>query len=254
MAAVFWGVVVVSLAVFLAVAGLVVSQRFLSLPLREAHNDNTAAMFSAVFVMYALIVGFAAFLVSEQYDTAQRTVEEEAASLEDVYRLAERLPGREGREIREGAEAYARTVVEEGWALMEEGRLSPRAGELEDELRGAVLGFEPETGAEQAVYAQALGSVRDLDEARALRLLEAREGLPAILWMVMVAGGIVTIAFTYLFGMKRLRLHALMVAALTTITVLVLYTIRALEYPFDGIVQIGPDAFEALLRKMEAGG
>lgn len=254
MAAVIWGLVVVCLSVTLAVAGLRVSQRLLPLPLREAHNDNTAAMFSAIFVMYALVVGFAALLVSEQYDAAQKTVESEAASLEDVYRLAERLPQRERREIQEGAEAYARNVVEEGWPLMEEGRLSPRAGELEDELRDAVVGFEPGTAGEQAVYAQALASLGDLDEARTLRLLEAREGLPEILWVVLVSGAVVTIAFTYLFGMKTLRLHALMVASLTLITVLVLYTIRALEYPFDGIVQIGPDAFEALLQKVEAGG
>lgn len=131
--------------------------------------------------------------------------------------------------------------------------MSPRAGELEDEIRRGVVDFEPGTSGEQALYSQTLTRIQELDEARSLRLLEAREGLPTILWVVLVFGGFVTIAFTYLFGMKTLRLHALMVAALTLVTVLVLYTIRALEYPFDGIVQIGPDAFEALLREIEGG-
>lgn len=253
LAAVLWGVVVVSVAVVVAVAGLLATQRLLSLELREAHNDNTAAIFAALYVMYALVVGFAALLVMEQYDAARRTVEEEAASLENLYELAEGLPGPERREIQEDVEAYARVVVEEGWPLMEEGGLSPRAGELEDEIRRGVVDFEPGTSGEQALYSQTLTRVQELDEARSLRLLEAREGLPTILWVVLVFGGFVTIAFTSLFGMKTLRLHALMVAALTLVTVLVLYTIRALEYPFDGIVQIGPDAFEAVLRKIEGG-
>ena len=65
-------------------------------------------------------------------------------------------------------------------------------------------------------------------------------------------GGAVTISFTYLFGMRTLRLHVLMVVAFTL--VLALYTIRALEYPFDGIVQVTPQAFELTLDKIEAGG
>ena len=35
---------------------------------------------------------------------------------------------------------------------------------------------------------------------------------------------------------------------------LILYTIRALEYPFDGIVQVKPVAFEEFLDKIEGGG
>ena len=43
-----------------------------------------------------------------------------------------------------------------------------------------------------------------------------------------------------------------MICALTVVLALILYTIRALEYPFDGIVQVGPEAFEAALSRMEA--
>ena len=84
---------------------------------------------------------------------------------------------------------------------------------------------------------------------RALRLLEIREGIASILWVVLI-----TVCFTYLFGMRAPRLHVLMVVAFTVVLTLVLYTIRALEYPFDGIVQVTPQAFELVLDKIEAGG
>ena len=106
-----------------------------------------------------------------------------------------------------------------------------RAGEIGDEFRRSVLDFEPRTGAEQEVYAQALTLVQDLDEYRALRSLEVREGMPSMLWVVLIVGEMITVCFTYLFGMRTPRLHVLMVVAFTLVLALVLYTIRALGYP-----------------------
>ncbi len=252
-ATVGWGVVVVFGAVVLALVGMIPVRRMVPFSVRESHNANTATMFGALYVLYGLMVGFSAYLVAGQYDAAQKTVENEAGSVEEIYRLAEQLPGQERREVQGLAESYARTVVNEGWPMMERGRTSERAGEIGDELRRSVMGFEPDTGAEQAVYAQALTLVQDFDEYRALRLLEVREGIPSILWIVMIVGGVITICFTYLFGMRTPHLHVVMVVALTVVLALILYTIRALEYPFDGIVQVKPVAFEAFLDKIEAG-
>lgn len=254
MATAIWIIVVALVAVAAALAGLVLAQRRVPFSVRESHNSHTAAMFGALYVVYGLMVGFSAYLVAFQFDAAQQTVENEANSVEEIYRLAEQLPGQERREIQGLAESYARTVVEEGWPLMEQGRSSSRAEEISDELRSNVMNFEPESDAEQAIYAQALTLVQDFDEYRSLRLLEVREGIPSILWIVLVVGGVTTVGFTYLFGMKTPHLHVLMVAAFTLVLALVLFTIRALEYPFDGIVQVGPDAFEAFLDQIQAGG
>ncbi|HEV8045152.1 MAG TPA: DUF4239 domain-containing protein [Rubrobacter sp.] len=252
-ATVVWGVVVVTLSVARALAGMILVGRLVPFSVRESHNANTATMFGALYVMYGLMVGFSAYLVAGQYDAAQKTVENEAGSVEEIYRLAEQLPGQERREIQGLAGSYARTVVDEAWPMMERGRRSAQAAEIGDELRRSVMAFEPRTGAEQAVYGQALTLVQDFDEYRALRLLEVREGIPSILWVVLILGGVITICFTYLFGMRTPRLHVVMVVALTVVLALVLYTIRALEYPFDGIVQVKPVAFEAFLDKIKAG-
>ena len=231
MATVVWGVVVVFGAVVLAVAGLVPVRRLVPFQVRESHNPHTATMFGALYVVYGLMVGFSAYLVADQFDAAQRTVESEAGSVKEIYRLAEQFPEQKRREVQGLAESYARTVVEEGWPMMERGRVSGRAGEIGDELRRSVMEFGPRTDAEQEVYAQALTLVQDLDEYRALRSLEVREGVPSILWAVLIVGGMITVCFTYLFGMRTPRLHVLMVVAFTVVLARVLYTIRVLEYP-----------------------
>lgn len=249
-----WGIGVVSVAVAVAVAGLILVQRLVPFSVRESHNATTATMFGALYVVYGLVVGFSAFLVEDQFDTAQKTVESEAGSIEEIYYLAERLPGPERQKIQGLAESYATTVIDQGWPMMARGRSSERAAQIADELRQGVMGFEPKTGAEQEVYAQGLTLIQDLDEYRALRLLEVREGIPNILWVVLIVGAVITTGCTYLFGMRTPGLHVVMVVAFTVVLVLVLFTIRALEYPFDGLVQVGPDAFEEVLDKIGAGG
>ncbi len=252
LAAAIWGVLVVVLAIALALVAMIPVGRLVPFSVRESHNSNTATMFGALYVTYGLMVGFSAYLVADQYDAAQQTAENEARSMEEIYRLAEQFPEPKRSEVQGLAESYVRTVVEDGWPMMRQGRASARAGEIGDELRRSVMGFEPGTEAEQAVYAQALTLVQEFDEYRTLRLLEVREGMPSILWVVLLVGGVFTVCFTYLFGMRTPHLHVVMVVALTVVLTLVLYTIRALEYPFDAIVQVTPEAFEMVLDKIEA--
>ncbi|QIN84932.1 DUF4239 domain-containing protein [Rubrobacter tropicus] len=254
METVFWGFLIVGLSAVLAFAGFLVARRLVSFDLREAHNSNTAVMFGALYVLYGLIVGFSAYFVSYQYDTAQKTAQGEAASVEEIHRLAEGFPETKRREVQDLAESYARLVVDEGWPMMREGRISARAGAAADELRRSVLAFESRTERDDALYSQALTLVADLDEGRALRLLEVREGIPSLLWVVLIVGGVVTVGFTYLLGVQTERLHVVMILAYTLVLVLILYAIRALDYPFDGLAQVGPDAFEAALSRMESYG
>jgi hypothetical protein len=245
------GVVVVLLAVLLAVAGLTLVQRLVPLPLRQSHNDATGTIFAALYVMLGVSLGFSLFLVWQQYDTAQRVAESEAAHVEALYQLAGDLPEPERGRVQDLAASYARVVVEEEWPLMARGRTSPRAEELAAKLRSSIQDFAPRTEAKQALQSEGLTQVGDLDENRALRLLEVREGFPPIVWVVLVVEGAITVAFTFLFGMDSLRLHRLAVAALTVVVALILYTVSVLEYPFNDNAQVRPAAFEQVLTEIE---
>ena len=90
---------------------------------------------------------------------------------------------------------------------MKDGRTSPRADTLADDLQRSIEYFEPGTDTERAVYAQELERVHDLDNAREVRLLNVSEGLPPILWLVLLSLGIDTILFAYFVGMKSIWLR-----------------------------------------------
>jgi hypothetical protein len=234
--------------VIAAVVGLILVQRLVPSTLREEHNDVAGFIYAVVGVMYAVLLAFVVIVVWQDYQEAKDTVESEANELAGVYFLADRFPDPERAHIQGLARSYARVVVEEEWSLMERGETSPRATSVLRELRVSVLNIDANTGPEQVLYDQALTRLHQMSDARGLRLLETTEGLPGILWVVLVGGGVVTVCFTYLFGLKNNVAHVLMVAALTLLVCGILFTIGALEYPFAGVSKVQPNAFEEVLR------
>ena len=198
---IFYGLLIVVASVAVAIAGLLLAQRLIPLSVRERHNDTTGTIYAALYVMFGVTVGFSLFLVWQQYNTARQIAESEAAAVEQVYRLAGRLPDPERGQVQELVLSYAEGVVEKEWSLIKEGRSSSRMEARLEELRRSVQGYEPQTDAQDALYAAALAEVDELEENRGFRLLAVNHGIPCMVWVVLVFGGVLTIAITYLFGM-----------------------------------------------------
>ena len=247
------GLLVVCISVLVAVAGLVLVQRLTPLTTRQRHNDVAGFIYAVVGVSYAVLMGLVIIAVWESFAEARDTTHRESSELAEVFWLAHRLPEPEGPHIQEQARSYAEVVVEEEWPLMKEGQASPRAWEILDEIRQSIQDMEVRTGAEEVLYQQGLQRVHDVNDARRERLVDAQEGsIPAIVWVVLVVGGVIVVGFTYLFGMDSSLAHTLMVAALTGIIALALFTVGTLDYPFGSGVQVGPEAFELILERFES--
>ncbi len=75
-----------------------------------------------------------------------------------------------------------------------------------------------------------------------------------MVWVVLIVGGVLTVAFTYFFGMESVRLHAVAVAGLTILISLIIHAIGVLDYPFNSGVRVEPDAFEHVLREIRDNG
>jgi Protein of unknown function (DUF4239) len=135
--------------------------------------------------------------------------------------------------------------------LMTQERETPAGWTIIDDIRQDIQGFEPRTKAQEQLYAEGLDQVDALADARRMRLVAAEEGIPAVLWAVLIFGGVAAIGFTYLFGLENTWAHRLMVVTLAAVIGLVLFTIGALEYPFSGGARIGTGAFELVLERFE---
>jgi protein-S-isoprenylcysteine O-methyltransferase Ste14 len=233
--------------VLVAVVGLLLVQRLVPPERREEHNDVAGFIYAVLGVAYAVVLAFMLIAVWQDYNTAQTNVESEANELAGVYFLASRLPESERTHVQDLARMYARVVVEQEWPMMEQGQTSPRADSLLRQLRFELLEFDPHTRGEQVLYERGLTDLHNAIDARSSRLLEVREGIPNLLWVVLVVGGVITVSFTYLFGLKSNVAHALIVAALTLLICGILFTIGEFNNPFSGPVEIQPEAFREVL-------
>ena len=230
-----------------AVAGLVLVQRLVPPERREGQNDVAGFIFAVLGVAYAVVLAFVVIAVWQDYEAAQTNVESEAHELAGIYVLATQLPEPERTNVQELVRTYVRVVVEEEWPMMERGQTSPRADALVHQLRSEIQEFDPRTKGEQVLYESELTQSHDADDARRSRLLEVRKGIPGLLWVVLVLGGVITVSFTYLFGLRSNLAHALMVAALTLLICGILFTIGEFNNPFSGLVEIQPEAFKEVL-------
>jgi hypothetical protein len=254
-ATILWGILIILLSVLLAVIGQALVHRHLvPLPLRKSHNTPIGTVYAALYVLYGVTLGFSLFLVRQDYSDAQRTANREASDVEGLYRLAKQFPEPQRDQIQGLTQSYARVVVDEEWPLLGQGQASQessRAEQLADALLENVNGYDPSTSAEQARYTQALTLSHDLQSDRGLRLLQSRRGLPTMLWVILVVGGLLTIGFTFLLGMDAPWLHRTSIAGLTVIVVLILYTLYHVQYPFTGDTGVGPVALENVLQEIE---
>jgi hypothetical protein len=246
------GLLLLCLAMAVAVGGLILVQRLVPIALRREHNDVAGFIYAVLGVTYAVLLGLMVVAVWEQWEVAKATADDEASSLAEIFWIADRLPEADGYHIQELCRAYAREVVNEEWTLMEQEKSSLRAWDLLDELRASLQDFDPSTPGEQVLYEQSLERMRDLADDRRDRLLEAEEGLPIILWVVLATGGIIVVGFTYLFGLQSTAIHLLMVGSLALIIALVLFTVAALNYPFKGDIRIHPEAMEHVLGRFHS--
>jgi Protein of unknown function (DUF4239) len=165
--------------------------------------------------------------------------------------LVQRLVPSEKRQQNNDVAGFLYAVVGVVYAVRSEGeRGTPEGWDLIEDMRATLQGFKPQTGPELELYGEGLDQIDRLGDARRMRLVAAEEGMPGVLWAVLVFGAVV-VGFTYLFGLQNTWAHRLMVLSLTAVIALVLFTIGAMEYPFSGGARIGPGAFELILERFE---
>ena len=92
-----------------------------------------------------------------------------------------------------------------------------------------------------------------MTEHRRIRLLESRQRLPAILWAVLIVGGIITVSSTCLFGVENFKLHLVQVFEISFLLSLMLVAIASTDRPFQGDVHVPPNAFRYALDTMNEG-
>jgi hypothetical protein len=239
------GVVMVGGFVLVALLAGYLVARFTSAEIRTAHNDRAGFILAVIGVIYAVLLAFIAIGVWERFQQAEARSYEEAGALATVYRDAGSF--KDGVRLRALLHAYALSVIRIEWPRMRRGAKSELSSALLEAADREVQALPADTPRLADVQAQMLAAMDTALMDREARLTIDSGGINGIMWVVLIVGAIVTVAFTYLFGFDRTLMQVLMIGGLSFLIGLVLFLILALDYPFRGSIAVEPEAFRALL-------
>ena len=240
----FWILLLVVLLPAAAFAGAVLVRRMIGPEVLARHNDVAGFIYAVIGVLYAVLLGFTAIIVWEQFRNAQEGAEQEANALADLYRDAQVFPPAVREQVQTRLRDYARLVMEKEWPAMAAGDSSPETWAAYEQLWRTYHEFTPETDHQRVWYGESVERMNLLGDQRRNRLLSVRAGVPSVIWAVLLGAGAVTIAFSFFFGTPNPRAQGLMTGALALTIGIVLLSIRALEHPYSGITHVDPEALE----------
>ena len=113
-------------------------------------------------------------------------------------------------------------------------------------------GLKPSGVTDGNLHAQLLQSLTRLSDARQHRLLAAETTIPAVVWIVTIVGGALTIAFGSFLGVPSLGMHLVMSAILAISGTLVLILIIAVSNRFRGDFRVSTLPFDRVLTQIQA--
>ena len=233
-----------------ATAFLFLVTRISAVHARKDSNDFTGAVVAVIGTTYAVILAFTLAGVWAMFQQAQANEEQEANALVNVFRIASQLKDPNAKAIQELCMRYVDNALEKEWPAMEKEQDLPEGNQMINQLW--TLAGEAQAHAQPDAIAayQLMEELRGLTQYRRIRATQVREALPDILWAVLVAGGIITVASSCFFGVPNFRFHLLQVLMLSFLIALVLVAIADIDQPYQGAVRVAPQGFQFAARTL----
>ncbi len=249
----FTGVLVVGICIGVSLSGQWIVNRLVPLSHRRSHNDVVSYAAATGGLIYVVLLAFIASTVWISYDRADSLVNQEASLAGDLFRDALVMPKSFELEALVSLHDYVQTVIEDEWPSMERGESSgQKAWQSLRAFYMALSRVTPETPVQSAVISEALARLNQLYDSRRERLrIASRPSLHPVIWCVVLLGGLITIAFSWLFGFEKSGLHKISAAMVAATLGLVIFLIVVFNYPFRGQVQVSPAPFRQTLKYME---
>lgn len=235
--------------IILAVAGLFLVRKVAAPESLKQYHDIAGPFLNTIGAIYGIFLALVVATTWQFYSTTGNNVIEEARCLQSLYLDSEAFPPQFRDTVRQLMRDYRDALVNREWKCIQRGESDPKTTELMHALAGAYAHFKVKDPSEEAYFHESVKNINSLQALRSSRIEDSGTGLIPFLWGVILAGGIATVCFSYLFGARKLHAHAVMTVLLTGVVCLALYTIVNLDFPFTGLVAIGPEAFVRLIMK-----
>lgn len=240
------------MTLMLSLAFLFIVRYFLPHHIRYNDNGVIGAVGASITVLYAIVMGFTAFYIFDNYNQADAAVQREASVAASIYRYSLFLPAPTGMEIQNDIKAYIQHVVSSEWIALKNGQEPDELGNsIIDKIERETAIFNPTKENAQNMYIQnkILSEVQSIFDAREKRIGKAKSALGPDIWFVIVLGAFFMLGINFLFG-ATLSMHLILMFCLSAVISSIIFLIVALNFPFRGEFGVGPEAFQSVLTRI----
>jgi hypothetical protein len=210
----------------------------------EDHNEAVSAFIGTYGVFFGITLGLIAVATWENFEAASAVIDDEAAALATLYRDVSAFPEPVRTHLRGRLHDYVDYVIEKAWAEHRKGHVPKEGLKMARDFEAELVNFEPATLREQVVFQESLDQFNRMVSLRQHRYDAVEEGLPDILWWVVLIGAALNILLVYLVHIKPARTHFLLLALLASFLGLMVFLVAALDHPFRGQFSLEPTPFE----------
>lgn len=231
----------------------VLIRRFVPPARLSPHHDVAGFLVAVIGVMYAVVLGFVVVTVWETFDSAQQNADLEAGYVGDAFGASMALPEPIRTRMQRYLAAYALEVRDVEFGMLRHHEQDPRARLLLLDVLHTLLTEQPPPGnlveavRDQVRYSAVVASVRQVADARRLRLIQAETRLPRAMYLALVLGGLMVMVFVFLFGVENRRIQFVMTATVAGCIGLLFGLIVEFSAPFTGSIRISHDAWTLVI-------
>jgi predicted ribosomally synthesized peptide with SipW-like signal peptide len=249
----FFGLTVVLSSLAFGIGGLFVTRKWVaSLHSPHSQNDIVSFYFAATGVFYGITLGLLAVGTWATFSDTESKVQQEAGTLGGLYRDISSYPEPARAVLQEDLKKYVREVIDVSWPLQSKGIVPNGGALLMDAFQRQLAAFEPVTEGQKVLHMSAMDTYNRMIEFRRARLQAVSAGLSGTLWLVVVLGGMLTLAASWFFQTGTFSMHFWMTTILSALMGLEMYLIAAMDHPLRGSISVSPQAFELIYRQLMA--
>lgn len=240
----------VGLTLALGLSGMLLTRRWVQQHWSHA-RDVVGFYLSATGVIYAVLLATIALAVWQNYTQLEEGVSQEANLVGNLYHDLEGYPEPARTQMRQALREYTVAVIGRDWPQMRDNSVIDGSSAATDKLIEAWAHFKPADNAEVILHSETFTVLNHILGLRRTRIQSADVSLLPVLWVVVLLGGFINIALTWLVTTDDVRLNYLLTGGYCVSVGLMIFLILALDHPFWGDVSVGPGAFEFVLRTMK---
>src|SRR6185437_12512757 len=236
----------------LSVLGLYLVRILVPLETLKKNHEVAGFTFGVLGAFYGLLLAFVIVAAWERFDRANENVQEEGVALISLYRLSKGFSAPVASDMQHAIRAYTHRLIDVEWPAMANSNfdsIDDSLGTLS--LWQIVATYKSEDPRRMLLVDKSFDQLSKLTEETSLRYLYSKENLPSVVWLVIYAGLIITIGFSYFFGLETFWSQALMCAIFSALLGLTILAILELAHPYQGSVIVSAQPLRYALSRMD---